>query len=197
MTVIEFDESEKAILSHLVVDVLSMHGLMKQHNYHQTLRRTYMRSYFAYFEGWSRVLRNLLLRRPESQGLTDGERCILRDEKYEIKKNGDLVIKEARYPFLNLFAATLRYWAKAQKWNDDNINKSIFGNDNWRKFQDALDVRHRLTHPKPGDNMEVSADELQNALSAFTWLLEIQMKLLGVTLDHAALEQLAKLQIEK
>lgn len=197
MVSISLDESEKAIIQHLTADVHSATWLMTEHNYHQFLRRTFMRAFFAFAEGWGEVLRRSLLRLPEAKRLGADKQCILRDEKYEVQKNGKTEVREARYPFLNHFAATLRFWGEVQEWDDHRITNSIFGNDNWGKFQDALQVRHRLTHPKPGSDMEVSTSELENATAAFYWLLSIQAELLSITIDHATIDRMAKLQIEK
>jgi hypothetical protein len=194
MAEITLDDRSKEVLGHLLADVLSASSLMVQHDYHQFLRRTYIRTFFAYVEGFGVVTREALLQTPEATLLASEKQCILRDQKYEVQKNGKPDCREARHPFLNLLAATLRYWAELRGWDEEKITKSIFGVDGWNLFQRTLDIRNRLTHPKPGENMEISVDELKDATNAFKWFAMSTAELLNVTIDRAAIERAAKAQ---
>ena len=194
MTESRLDDQSKEILRHLVIDVFSASDLMQINSRNVFYRRTYIRTFFAFAEGYGVVVRDALLGLPEALTLAPEKRCILRDQKFEVGKNGKPEAKEARYPFLNLLAATLRCWAELKGRTEDEITKTIFGVDEWNRFQSTLNVRHRLTHPKLDHGMEVTDDEIADATIAFEWFLTILADLSDVKIDKEAMEQFVKAQ---
>jgi hypothetical protein len=194
MTGLTLDGQSKGIIEHLVADVFLASNLMQVNSDHSFLRRTFIRTFFAFIEGYGVVMRDALLSLPEASSLAPEKQCILRDQKYEVERNGKPKPTEARYPFLNILAATLRFWAELKGKSDDDITNSIFGVDGWNKFQSTLNVRHRLTHPKLGQSMEVSDGEIAEAMTAFEWLLTILADLSDVKIDKQAMEKFVETQ---
>jgi hypothetical protein len=189
MNDIQLSEASKAVVASLAADVFGSANLMQVDQSSQFYRRTLVRTFFGFIEGFGNALRDGLLDLPDSARLNPCQIGILKDERYEIEKNGKPKAIEARYPSLNLLAATLRYWAELKGHDETQISTKIFGNDGWRKFQQTLEVRHRLTHPKISEGIDVSDTEIRVSLDAFVWLLTVLTDLLDIKIDKAGLDR--------
>jgi len=181
---LELSDPCKTLASELVVDVFESMKLLQQQNGSQFIRRTFIRSFFSFLEGWGRILRSAILESKNLGDLSPEWQLALRDERVEIEQNGKPKTMEARFQFANLFAATIRAWAILNGWTDEKITKEIFGDNGWNRFRQALDVRHALTHPKLGSSIEVNDEGLKCAFDAFKWFGTISLRLLGIPLKE-------------
>lgn len=48
-----------------------------------------------------------------------------------------------------------------------------FGSLGWQEFQQAIAIRHRITHPKSAADLEITEDDIALATRSLFWLLEI------------------------
>jgi hypothetical protein len=181
---LELNDDCKKLASDLVVDVFESMKHLQQHNESQFYRRTFVRSFFSFLEGWGRILRSAILESERVIDLSPEWQWALRDERVEIEQNGRPNAMEARFPFANLFASTIRAWAILNGWTDDQITKEIFGDNGWSRFRQSLRVRHALTHPKLGSSIDVSDEELTCAFDAFKWFGTVSLKLVGIPLTE-------------
>jgi hypothetical protein len=181
---IELDDPSKALVKDLVVDVFESMKALHADNQSQYARRTFVRTLFSFLEGFGRVLRASILGDEQASFLPLEWRFVLRDERIEIEQTGTPKLKDARFQFTNLFAATLRSWAMLRGWNDERIALEIFGDNGWQRFQNALKVRHALTHPKLGQVIDVNDEGLAAAFDSFKWLSKICLQLLDVPLGE-------------
>ena len=133
----------------------------------QFWRRTYIRTAFAFIEAMNGILRVTALRAATSNEKTELRltRIALLDETgFSIQKNGTLKEEDQRHPFLNYTAFILRSLAE-----ESYGEASFFGDNGWNELQKAVQIRHRLTHPKGGSDMNISDEELTGVHEAMRW----------------------------
>ena len=69
-------------------------------------------------------------------------------------------------------SATVRLSARIASRIDANFQPDFSGTQ-WQNFRSFVDLRNRLTHPKSLSDLEVADHEIDLAISAFFWLLEL------------------------
>jgi hypothetical protein len=89
---------------------------------------------------------------------------LLGDYTYRIEKNGKLEQQEHRFPFVNYTAFVLRSLCE-----ESYVEPSFFSDNGWNEFQKAVQVRHRLTHPKKDADLDISDKELETVREAMRW----------------------------
>ena len=133
----------------------------------QFWRRTLFRTMFSLIEAMNGVLKEKAI-----QAACSGDKKrwnitkieLLGDYEYRILKTGKLERETLRRPFLNYTAFILRCIAE-----ESYTEPSFFAHNGWNEFQKAIDVRHRLTHPKKDTDMTVTDEELRSLQEAFRW----------------------------
>jgi hypothetical protein len=133
----------------------------------QFWRRTICRTIFSMFEAMNGLLREkaveaLCSADKKSRNITRIE--LLSGNEWRILKDGKLEQQRLRRPFLNYTAFILRAFAE-----ESNSEPTFFADSGWNDFQKAVEVRHRLTHPKKNTDMNVSDAELTSLHEAVRW----------------------------
>jgi hypothetical protein len=136
-------------------------------NDNQFWRRTLFRTAFSFIESLNGLVKEkavlaLCSRGKKQLNITKIE--LLQDFDHRISKTGKLESQQRRQPFLNYTAFILRCLAE-----ESNTEATFFSDNGWNEFQKALDVRHRLTHPKKAADMNVSDEELHSLEETFRW----------------------------
>ena len=75
-------------------------------------------------------------------------------------------------PFLNWCAFVLR--TAVEHAGEDA--SAFFSHNGWEKMQRALAIRHRITHPKSPEDLEIADDEMDTVRDAHVWLLNCTVK---------------------
>lgn len=133
----------------------------------QFWRRTYVRTVFSLFEAMNSIVKEKALQAACSGGKTSFNATriqLLGDSSYRIQKNGVLEQQEQRNPFLNYTAFVLRSLCE-----ESHVEASFFSDNGWNEFQKAVQVRHKLTHPKKNVDMDISDAELSTVQEAMRW----------------------------
>jgi hypothetical protein len=133
----------------------------------QFWRRAYIRTAFSIFEAM-----NNFLKEKAAQAASSGDKTafnttridLLADYTYHIERNGKIVPQEQRFPFLNYTAFVLRSLCE-----ESYVKANFFSDNGWNEFQKAVQIRHRLTHPKMGADLDVSDTEIQSIKEAMHW----------------------------
>jgi hypothetical protein len=133
----------------------------------QFWRRTICRTTFSMFEAMNGLLREkaveaLCSADKKSRNIT--RIALLSGKEWRILKDGKLEHQPLRRPFLNYTAFILRAFAE-----ESNSEPTFFADSGWNDFQKAVEVRHRLTHPKKNTDMNVSDAELTSLHEAVRW----------------------------
>ncbi len=89
---------------------------------------------------------------------------LLGDYTYRIEKNGRIEGQEQRFPFLNYTAFVLRSLCE-----ESYVEPNFFSDNGWSEFQKAVQIRHRLTHPKIDTDLDISDQEVKTMRAALAW----------------------------
>jgi hypothetical protein len=147
-------------------------------------RRTFFRTSFAFIEGYLHWLKGsvskfVLMHWSKRQVLQVTKLVLLEDQNYRVDKVGKIFSEPVRIPFLNRCSFILR--TAAESWD---IDPGIFFSDNgWEMMQDAVNIRHRLTHPKTPADLEVNESEILTMRKAHTWFLNCTIKIVNGAMD--------------
>jgi hypothetical protein len=151
-------------------------------------RRNYVRSLFALFEATLVNLREtvaqLLVDKATSTGRWDQHALIpLLDETVTLGDGGKLRTEASKLPFLNLVAYTLKKYSETVGLDA----AKHFSDNGWNCFQQALkNVRHRITHPKRDDSVDISDSDIKTLKAAHRWWKRILRDLHLAHARHSA-----------
>lgn len=142
----------------------------------ETSMRAYIRAVFASIEGTTFALKQLALRQAEHGrgGFTSAELAMLREETFDLNEKGAAY---AQQKFLKLpsnltFAFDVCSRPFGFRYEIDRSNQE------WNKFQEAIKVRNRLTHPKTVEDLRVSAADILCVAETANWFIVQQKELL-------------------
>jgi len=176
----------KHLLKVLLEDVHSAEKLLEQ-NDSQFARRSYIRSIFAYVEGSVWLFKQLCLyavRSVDEITVTNSEYSILEEKSYELKRNGEI---QERIKFIRL-PDNIRFTFKI-------LNKFLLrdvdikaGTKEWEFFLIALNIRHRITHPKDATEYQVEDKEIELCMNVCTWFNDLVMDSLVVLMEQSKVE---------
>jgi hypothetical protein len=137
----------------------------------QFARRTFVRAAFAFNEGYlywlkGNVVQWLLGKGSRTGNIEATKLLLLSDDVYRPNRQGKIQSEPNRIPFLNYCAFVLRTAAECWALNPTQL----FSDNGWSEMQVALQVRHRITHPKTPGDLDVTAAELGTVREAHRWL---------------------------
>ncbi|CAA9343366.1 MAG: hypothetical protein AVDCRST_MAG68-3163 [uncultured Gemmatimonadetes bacterium] len=133
----------------------------------QFARRAFVRATFAYIEGVTYGLKQVALLASEGT-FKPGELALLKEESYEISEAGKLKIRAARLSTL----ANIRLAFSALSRSQGTDYRLPVHDQPWSTLKEALQVRHRITHPKSTVSLLVSDAEVQSVYSAGEWFMD-------------------------
>jgi hypothetical protein len=139
-------------------------------------RRVYVRSLFAYLEGFTYWMRQnaieidkIVLRK---WGALNWERhLLLHEEIPTVADNGEVKKQRQKTSFKSRFAFSVRAYAEIVQCNDD-----LFKSVGWQQLLNALNVRDRLMHPKHGESVIVSNEDIKACREGYNWFVDLQTK---------------------
>ena len=160
----------------LVKDVALAFGDVVGDEVPDAARRALIRTAFAAIEGILWQLKTGLADRATitPRMFTAGEESLLFEETYEVDDDGEIRILQRFIPLLRNIRVTVRILQRVRPGYTPD-----FSNHGWAAFRKSLAVRNRLTHPKSYNDLQVSDDELTNALAAFHWFLTLAFEVDG------------------
>lgn len=141
----------------------------------EEIRRIVTRSLFSIIEGmcYRMKLSALLIGKLRERELNNGARAMVDEETYYLDENGEVKTR----PYYSKIKANLRFAFKVLAC----ILKSDFELDvkssDFEKFQKAVDIRNRLTHPKGVKDLRITQDEFNLVTSAYDWFVSNMRKL--------------------
>jgi hypothetical protein len=126
-------------------------------------RRELIRSCFSAIEGLFFLIKKSFLEHPNAEQLFSiHERAALLDESYQVKDNGKVANQARYFPLPNTYKLLL---GLAERIHADYRNDTITPHS-WNSFLKAVNVRHRLTHPKDLTDLQVSRKDSNICLAA-------------------------------
>lgn len=165
-------------------------------------RRAAVRAAFADLESVLFMMRQLALARPDvHRDFSRGELALLHEESYSLDASGEVRIRPFFARLEEALPFTLRMLARGCP-NAYSLEKSGRG---WQALLSAIRIRHRVTHPKRPEDIEISADQLATVREAWQWTHDvITYNMAGVVADlraeharlHSELRSLAGLPVD-
>ncbi|MCH8043609.1 MAG: hypothetical protein IID44_07805 [Planctomycetes bacterium] len=164
---------------------------LKEDPANQFMRRTLVRTVFSYVDASLFVLRQYAceyhedysctllaqvgpaetvptLRKHFQRILTIEELCALRETTPQVGSDGKVRISPLFIKQKNAVRFTFSMYGKSC-----GLNVTPDYSDNrWKLFQDSINVRNRITHPKTVSNMSVTDDEVNAVVNACGWFFE-------------------------
>jgi len=144
----------------------------------QFWRRTYIRAVFAFAESFIFRMKQSAVDIHNLRGnlFAEAELAFLKEEdirEYSLNRKGEVEIqaKKRFIAFENNFKFAFKVYARA-------FNSSYtldLGDGGWDAFRDALEVRHRLTHPKFINQLNISDEELQRIEKGMSWFRKVTL----------------------
>src|SRR5688572_30645255 len=138
----------------------------------QFARRAYIRSIFASLEGIVWLLKQVCLKVPNISGprrLDPVEYALLQDLSYDLKNNGEISVQTKFLRLSDNVRFTFRVFNRLFK---ANVDLGVSG-ASWPAFLRALDVRHRITHPKKVEELDITDEEIKLCREVSGWFNEI------------------------
>jgi hypothetical protein len=119
--------------------------------------RTYIRTFFAFVEGTLYGMKQVALKMHEHKScFTEAEVTLLKEVTYEIADRGRVREKTKFIDTINNVRFTVASIEKAV-----GLSCGVsFDEKGWQSFQDSLQIRHQITHPKNASSLIIS--ELDN-----------------------------------
>lgn len=135
----------------------------------QPRRRNLVRSSFAAIEGLAWLLRSHILEVGKQIGEIEPlEVLALQDRSYAVGDSGKLRETAQYLPLKTAIRFALQLAKRIAPHLTIDFNQS-----GWASLQTAIDVRHRITHPKSEADLTVSDHDLTVVNDGLSWLLAI------------------------
>ena len=136
----------------------------------QFTRRTFYRAAFAYIDANVYWLKSIALdlvvgRGSQTNNLNVSLVSALLKDATRVGKTGKIKLEPNKIPFLNNLALVLRSTADCIGLD----SSQFFSDSGWDHLSQALQVRHRITHPKKAKDMIVTDSDMDKMRDALTW----------------------------
>lgn len=136
-------------------------------------RRHWVRAVFAAIEDLSWDTRERVREVCDETGdLTPLAAMALRETHYQVDSKGR-VHPQTRYVPLPTMVKLLVAQTKLLQ-SDFTLD---FSNIGWRRFNDALDIRNRITHPKSPDDLRIADPDMTTINDGFSWFLSATLEI--------------------
>lgn len=145
-------------------------------------RRSFVRALFALVEATVDQHRILLLDLHDAGkvALEPKYWAVLREVSYSIGKNGE-ISEQVRYMSLNRKIRAV-YRVAGQVFGGDFEDR--FGDNGWAEFQEAIAIRHRVTHPKSVGDIRIGGPQIELLMRGETWFRRLHDEFIRVATAH-------------
>jgi hypothetical protein len=144
----------------------------------QTNRRCYIRAVFALVEAFVEQHRRLLVELAAHQMITLLPQKLQRLREIRAVTLPDGTVGEQEQ-YLQLFDKIKMVYKAASVGFGQSL-KVTFGDKGWVTFKDAMEIRHRVTHPKRVEDCWIFETNIQTAMAAHGWFKKLQNEFVRV-----------------
>jgi hypothetical protein len=148
----------------------------------ETNRRFYIRAVFALVEAFVEQHRRLLVELAEHGMITLPAKKLQRLREIKELKLPDGTVEEQEQ-YLQLFDKIKELY-KAAGVGFGRSLKVTFGDKGWVLFKDAMELRHRVTHPKKVEDCWIFETNIQTVMAANEWFKKLQNEFVRVARAH-------------
>lgn len=137
-----------------------------------THRREFIRSVSAAIEGLHWQLKDDVLKRSWYR-LSVQEQAAMLEQSFSVNDRG-IVYEQPRFlPLTTAVRLVVQVINRLRPSYELDFNQS-----GWASLKNTVEVRNRLVHPKTLADLEVSENEVKDAMAAFKWMLALVVELL-------------------
>lgn len=135
----------------------------------QANRRTFIRTAFASLEGISWLYRNHVVEvLRDLEMLTREEETALDEFQHFVTPDGQITSQRKLFSIPSNIRLATRLASRA------NTNFTVdFGVLGWEKFNLAVIIRNRVTHPKKAGDLFVSDEDIEDCRAGLFWLVDL------------------------
>lgn len=138
-------------------------------NKSQLARRNFLRSLYAFYEINLSKLRETAIKLLLDEHFIDGNYDLhkiypLMDDVARIKENGKIYLEPNHTSFKSMIAYTLKTYAASIDLQGD-----ILSDHRWASFCTTIRIRHRITHPKFHEEVDITDEELEIIIEGLDW----------------------------
>jgi hypothetical protein len=150
------------------------------HN-HEGSKRAYVRCLFSMIEGILFRIRQILVENNLKTNFLNPEQIIiLKQISLELDDKGKIKTKDKFYEFNKMFRFTLEIFCKIN--NKHDVFMEFIADHKYQDFKNSIYIRNKLTHPKLGQDIFVTDNELAIVFSAGDWFHALIIELFKETL---------------
>ena len=133
-------------------------------------RRNYVRAVFAFADGFVSVMKQHVLEEITAGRFNPSraEHALLLEEAYDLKETGESRSRPLFLPAL----ANVRFAFEVFSRAHAVTAAPKYDGEGWVAFREALQIRHRITHPKATGEVQVSDEDLATVQKAHMWFLD-------------------------
>ena len=152
-------------------DVVSLLDVFQEDWPSQPMRRALVRAAWAHIEGTVFAVKQLVLRACDlgSVELTASDREFLSELLIVVDSVGNAKLESKWCDTLTNVKKTFKLAAACfvLDWRPN------FGTQGWQQIIELLEVRHRVTHPKSVEQLELTDEEVEVYRNAFAWFVQV------------------------
>jgi len=164
-------EESKKIRDSFIEEIIEVSKKYKEKPNKQYWRRIYVRTVFAFIEsecfGIKQFTLKLINKSTLESQFSPGEIFLLKEKTFNLNNKGKIEEKNLHLKTESNLKFTFNSAAKLTF--DFNLNVSDVG---WESFKKALEIRHRVTHPKKLASLIISDKEMNITKKALDWFLD-------------------------
>lgn len=172
-------EVEKSFTYIVIEDVVSARERLQLEDT-PTHRRELVRAIFSAIEGLNwRLKLGVLEHARRHVELSPHEHAAMMEQTYSIDDRGIVSVSPRYLPLSSTIRLMVR---QIQKYRSEY--SVDFGYPGWEDLKVSINVRNRITHPKKIDDLSVTKEEISRCVSAFGWMLALNIEVLSETNEH-------------
>lgn len=149
----------------------------------QAYRRFYVRAVFALMEAFVEQHRRLVIHLCDAGKieLSENKLTQLRQIKRILDTGGSVVREEPSYT--RIFDKIKEVY-KAAAAGFGSPLMVTFGDDHWREFKEAMEIRNQITHPKNMEACWIFEPSLRRVIAAHDWFRALQNDFVKIAREH-------------
>jgi hypothetical protein len=146
-------------------------------------RRFYVRAVFALVEAFVEQHRRLVIHLCEAGKIELRENKLnqLREIKQILDAGGVVMEEEPNY--MRIFDKIKEVY-KAAAGGFSSPLTVTFGDDHWREFKEAMEIRNQITHPRTTQDCLIFELSLQKVIAAHEWFKALQNDFVRIAREH-------------
>ncbi len=150
-------------------------------------KRNYVRTVFAYIDGVLFAMKRIILedisfktnivKETNSGFVIEENESKLTPEDIiylqEYKLEGPNVDNLKEVSMTKSFKANIKFTFRSYEKTRIENYETNFGCKEWKNFQDCIEIRNRITHPKKSQDLEITDAEFNNVKNSYEWFYKI------------------------